>query len=197
MSEPSAGRRGGGTLLLGLLLAALGIWWLLAVAADVDMPARIVLPALVLVAGVGVVLMPRGGARAVLALAGIVLALAAVAAQAVEPTLLRGGIGDRNVVPTGIDQRSYRLGIGQLTVDLRSYTGDHVKARVGIGQLTVYAPPLRVVTVRSHVGVGETEVFGITRSGVDTDLDYTATGEGPPLLLDVEAGVGQVRVVRG
>ena len=67
----------------------------------------------------------------------------------------------------------------------------------GVGQVLVYAPPQRVVTVRSHVGVGEVEVFGITRSGVGADLDYTAPGENPPLLLDVEAGVGQVRVVRG
>ncbi len=101
MSEAS-GRRSSGTLLLGLLLAALGLWWLLALVADVDLPARVVLPVLVIATGIGVVL-TRGGARALLVIVGIVLALAAVSAQAVEPELLRGGIGDRNVVPTGID----------------------------------------------------------------------------------------------
>ena len=195
MSEAS-GRRSGATLLLGLLLLAIGLWWLLAVVADLDLPARIVLPALVIATGISVVL-TRGGARALLVIVGIVLTLAAVAAQAVEPKLLRGGIGDRNVVATGIDDHSYRLAIGQLTVDLRNYRGPDVKASVGVGQLLVYTPPLRVVTVRSHVGVGQVEIFGITRSGTGADLDYTATGVNPPLRLDVEAGVGQIRVVRG
>ncbi len=72
-----------------------------------------------------------------------------------------------------------------------------MKASVGVGQVLVYAPPTRVVSVRSHVGVGQLEVFGITRTGIGADLDFTQTGENPPLLLDVEAGVGQVRVVRG
>ena len=195
MSEAS-GRRSGTTLLLGLLLAGLGLWWLLALVADVELPARIVLPVLVIVAGIGVVL-TRGGARALLVIVGIVLALAAIAAQAVEPHLLRGGIGDRNVVPTEVADSSYRLAIGQITVDLRSYHGDAVKASVGIGQVLVYTPPLRAVEVRAHAGVGEVEVFGITRSGVGADLDYTSTGVSPPLVLDVEAGIGQVRVVRG
>ena len=195
MSE-AAGRRSSGTLLLGLLLAALGLWWLLALVADLALPARIVLPVLVIATGIGVVL-TRGGARALLLIVGIVLTFAAVAAQAVEPHLLHGGIGDRNVAPIGIESHSYRLSIGQLTVDLRDYDGVEVKASVGIGQLLVYAPPTRAVRVRSHVGVGEVEIFGITRSGVGADLDFTATGENPPLVLDVEAGVGQVRVVRG
>jgi hypothetical protein len=193
----ASGRRSGGTLLLGLLLAALGLWWLLALVADVDLPARIVLPVLVIVTGLTVVLMPPGGARVLLIIAGIALAFAATAAQAVEPTLLRGGVGDRNVVPAGVAERTYRLGIGQLTVDLRDYQGLHVKASVGVGEVLVYTPPLRVVAVRSHVGLGETDVFGITRSGVGADLDFTATGKNPPLVLDVEAGIGQVRVVRG
>lgn len=184
-------------MLLGLLLAALGLWWLLALVADIDAPARIVLPVLVIATGVVIVLMPRGGARALLVLVGIVLAFAALAAQAVEPTLLRGGIGNRNVSPTGMDSHSYRLAIGQVTVDLRGYSGLHIKASVGIGQVLVYAPALQAVEVRSHVGVGETDVFGVTRSGVSADLNYTATGQGPPLVLDLDAGVGQVRVVRG
>lgn len=196
MSE-ATGRRSSGTLLLGLLVAALGLWWLLALVANVDLPARIVLPVLVIVTGVVIVLMPRSGARALLVLVGIVLAFAAVAAQAVQPTLFRGGIGDRNVVPTGIDSHTYRLAIGQVTVDLRDYDGFHVKASVGIGQVLVYTPALRIVTVHSHVGVGQVEIFGITRSGIGADLDYTSAGAGPPLVLDVESGIGQVRVVRG
>ena len=48
-----------------------------------------------------------------------------------------------------------------------------------------------------QLGVGEVEIFGITRSGIPADLDYTSAGAGPPLVLDVESGIGQVRVVRG
>ena len=84
-----------------------------------------------------------------------------------------------------------------MTVDLRDYDGFHVKASVGIGQVLVYTPALRVVAVRSHVGVGQAEIFGVARSGIGADLDYTSAGAGPPLVLDVEAGIGQVRVVRG
>jgi hypothetical protein len=125
------------------------------------------------------------------------IALATVTAEAAEPRFLHGGIGNRNVSPTGLEPHSYRVVIGRLTVDLRGYGGFHVKASVGIGQIIVYAPAQQTVAVHSHVGVGQTEVFGTTRSGVGADLDYTAMGESSPLVLDVEAGIGQVRVVRG
>jgi phage shock protein PspC (stress-responsive transcriptional regulator) len=117
---------------------------------------------------------------------------------------LTGGIGDRVYQPTSFSQvrPTYRLAIGQLTVDLRDVrfprSEVHVTVSVAVGQVIVDVPPGVVVDLSAHAGVGNVtsnppnlQSFAVPT--VSTAADGTAR---PQLILDVEAGVGQVHLVR-
>lgn len=115
-----------------------------------------------------------------------------------------GGIGDRVYQPASLSQVQpyYRLAIGNLTVDLRRvhFTSDttHVTASVAVGVTTVEVPTGVVVDVSAHSGVGNVVALPGDLQSFSTPV---ATGAGrathPRLDLVVEAGVGQVRLVRG
>jgi phage shock protein PspC (stress-responsive transcriptional regulator) len=116
----------------------------------------------------------------------------------------RGGIGDRTYQPASTAElhRTYRLAVGQMTVDLSGVTlGEgttHVNASVGIGHLVVRVPQDVNVSVSAHSGAGEVVVFGEHADGVGADrvTRRTSTAESRLIVLDAEAGVGQVEVVR-
>jgi phage shock protein PspC (stress-responsive transcriptional regulator) len=142
----------------------------------------------------------------VLAVAAVVVVVAATvfSIEAASGVPLRGGIGDTQFHPTtgGQLQRDYRLAIGNLNVDLsgvafRSGT-THVTATVGIGRLIVEVPPGPTVSVVAHSGLGNVQVFGQNNGGFSTvqSIESGAAGSRTHLVLDADAGVGQVQVVR-
>jgi phage shock protein PspC (stress-responsive transcriptional regulator) len=151
--------------------------------------------------------------RLLLALVVAAVALLAVAlatvltAEALTGVPLRGGIGDSRWQPSSAAQlpAAYRLAVGQLDVDLRNVTfpagTTHVTASVGIGQVVVEVPPGPAVSVIAHSGMGNVWVFGQDNGGFGAtrSLDSVGTGEmpGAHVVLDVQAGLGQVRIVRG
>jgi phage shock protein PspC (stress-responsive transcriptional regulator) len=113
-----------------------------------------------------------------------------------------GGIGDRVYQPAtlGQVQRTYRAAIGSLTVDLRrvhftTHT-THVTASVAVGVLTVEVGPGVVVDVSAHSGVGNVVAATGDLSSFGIPSGSTA-GAHPQLSLVADAGVGQVRLVRG
>ncbi len=124
------------------------------------------------------------------------------------------GLGVASVVPSGLsltagqrtwtpvsatDLRStYRLGVGDATLDLRGVApaGPRtVRVRVGAGHVTVRVPEGEHVRVRAHAGVGNVTVFGHREEGVGASR--TEGPVGTDLSLDVEVGAGEVVVVRG
>ena len=183
--------------------------------------AMIALAAIALGAGRGQSLGQSLGRRLALASGGIVAmavlvfvlvvgALASTAAISGVP--LGGGIGDRHWQPTSpADLHSaYRLGAGNLVVDLRQVNlpvGDTtVDASVGVGHLTVEVPPGTSVSVDAHSGVGQVVVFGNADGGVgavrttqlaNPSLPGANSGFGAPhLILKAQAGVGDVEVTQ-
>jgi hypothetical protein len=116
---------------------------------------------------------------------------------------LRGGIGDRTFHPTSIDQlqREYRVGIGQLTLDLTdvAFSGGTftIDAHVGIGQLMVRLPPA-FGSIHATAGVGDINVAGRRDSGLDAVVDVTPAGERAGcaqvacVILKLSVGIGQV-----
>lgn len=117
-----------------------------------------------------------------------------------------GGIGDRVYQPASLAQvqPTYRAAIGNLTVDLRrvhfSSETTHVTASVAVGVVTVEVPPGVVVDVSAHSGVGtvvaqpgDLQSFSGPRT---TSAGRTASTH-PQLDLVAEAGIGQVRLIRG
>jgi phage shock protein PspC (stress-responsive transcriptional regulator) len=172
---------------IGAFVAAAGPDWVIA--------------AFVLLAGVAI-----AGAAFVkplrwLVLPAVTLALSGgfVAAADID---IHGGIGDRSYRPaSSVDLRDhYRLGIGQLVVDLRDTDlpkGDvPIKVDVGVGDAQVIVPDNVCVATEATVGMGNVRFLGHDHGGVD--VDYQDVPDAPPattrVLLKANVGVGQVSV---
>jgi phage shock protein PspC (stress-responsive transcriptional regulator) len=148
----------------------------------------------------------------------VVAAATVFSIEAASGVPLRGGIGDTQWHPTSASQLApnYRLAIGNLTVDLSDMTfrsgTTHVTASVGIGRLLVEVPPGPTVSVVAHSGLGDVEVFGQNNSGLSTVQTMQSvgqsvgqspgqspgarTGSRSHVVIDADAGIGKVQVVR-
>jgi phage shock protein PspC (stress-responsive transcriptional regulator) len=142
-----------------------------------------------------------------------VVAIATVfSVEALSGVPLRGGIGDTQWHPTTASQVAsrYRLAIGNMQVDLGDVAfkpgTTHVTASVGIGNLVVDLPPGTSVSVSAHSGLGDVNVFGQNQGGFSTQRTVqlaapvrsqtSSNNAGPHIVLDAQAGVGHVQVVR-
>jgi hypothetical protein len=142
--------------------------------------------------------------RAILIAVGSLVALAVAAAAifvAVFPVHLGRGVGHRTYAPAALADlnRSYRLGVGGLRLDLtnvRLPVGEtEVSARVDVGGLRVIVPSDAAVRVRGDVRLGYLNLLGEADHGRKVDDTVTETGE-RMLVLDTHVGVGSVRVTR-
>jgi phage shock protein PspC (stress-responsive transcriptional regulator) len=135
---------------------------------------------------------------------GTLLALVLVAAAIVAATFdvqLGNGVGGRTyvVAGTGDLRHAYKLGIGDMTVDLRNvrFTSKEtrVSARVDVGNLRVIVPENVALRVHGDAQLGQVEILGKTADGrnAETAVDQAGTRV---LILDTHVGVGQVRVTR-
>jgi hypothetical protein len=164
-----------------------------------------VLPAALVVIGVVLVLRSRGGeSQRGLVTFGIVLTALLVIGSAIDFPM-GGGVGERQERPVSLTALAaeYRLGVGELTLDLTDLAGtvqspaQRVRARVGIGQLTVIVPQGTSVRVEAHVGLGEVQIFDVQGSGFDVSRQTSPrTGE-PVFELVLSVGLGQVEVRHG
>ena len=161
----------------------------------------VVVAALVIAAGAGLVAAAFvGGARwLVLPALAIALPLAFVSAAGID---LKGGFGDRNERPATLGELhdSYRLGAGELVVDLRDLelpAGDrNLKIGIGAGHALVLVPDDVCVASRASVGMGAVAVFDRDGGGIDVDWDdgRRAPAGTPRLVLDGDVGLGFLEV---
>ena len=202
-AEPAAPRgRSRGLVLLGLLLAGVGVVWLLSSTGVLDVSPVVWLGSLLVLIGAVLVVVPRGGHVGVLIALGIVLSLTGAAASTIDTGLLSGGVGDRTERPQSIeDLHHYKLGVGSLQIDLTSFADQlepvPVEATIGVGEIVVTVPADAVLDVTSHMSVGEIVIRGQQRNGVDVDFDARfrgAMGLGPVIVLDLKGGMGSIRV---
>jgi phage shock protein PspC (stress-responsive transcriptional regulator) len=148
---------------------------------------------------------PRRGWRwlkIVLVTIGVIVVLALASAAAfVAPFLHLGdGVGNRSYQPAvaASVQSQYRLGIGNLDVDLSHVSFGSkpttVELRLGIGKLRVTVPHDATVLTHAHVAWGDAWILGDDQNGHAVHADV-----GDPqarLVLDVHVGIGKVEVVR-
>lgn len=136
--------------------------------------------------------------------AGTIVALTLVAAAVFASIFhvhVGRGVGDRNYVVAGADDlhRNYRLGIGDMTVDLRNvrfHNGEtHIGTRVDVGNLRVVVPTGVALRVNGDAQLGQVEVLGQTADGRNVDRHVVQTGQ-RVLVLDAHVGVGKVTVTR-
>jgi phage shock protein PspC (stress-responsive transcriptional regulator) len=138
--------------------------------------------------------------RLLVALVAIVAAAAiaaVVAAFSWFDVSLGDGVGDRLYAPATAASLapSYRLGIGDLKIDLGSLSAAsrlRVDARVGVGELKVIVPRGVPVQVNAHAKLGDVHVFGRLESGRNAGLRSGTAG----WTIDANVGAGQVDVVR-
>lgn len=193
-----------GRLVAGLLLVLFGIGWLLEVLDVIDFPWDVLLPVALVGVGVALVVASRSGARpGGLIAVGIVLTGVLTIGSAIDFPL-GGGVGERREQPASVAQlrEEYRLGIGQLTLDLTDLplasivATERIRVRVGMGQLVVIVPTGPAVRVEARATLGNVQVFEAQDSGFDAARVVAPSGE-PVLDLVLSVGLGQVEVRRG
>src|SRR5262249_11468623 len=135
---------------------------------------------------------------------GTIVALLLVAAAifaAVFHVHLGSGIGDRNYVVAGTQdlRRSYKLGIGDMTVDLsdvRFRAGEtHVSTRVDAANPRVIVPADVALRIRGDAQLGQVELLGDSADGRDVDKSVDQAGT-RALVLNAHVGVGKAQVTR-
>jgi phage shock protein PspC (stress-responsive transcriptional regulator) len=155
-----------------------------------------------IVAGFGLVAAGLlGGPRwLILPVVVLIMPLAVVSAADID---LRGGVGERQFHPkTVADLRpEYRLGVGQVDLDLRNVAlpagTTQVNVRIGMGEARVRVPADACVTTVGEIGVGAADLPERTDEGVNLDVDHSRVIAGRPrLLIKADVGIGHLQVDR-
>jgi phage shock protein PspC (stress-responsive transcriptional regulator) len=165
---------GGGAVIAGLVIA---IGAALCVAAFVGGARWLVLPALI-----------------------VAIPLGFVAAAGID---VDGGVGDRDYRPTSLAEMrdGYKLGIGELRVDLREVDlpagRTPLELKMGIGSIRVLVPKDVCVASDMRVGAGYARVFDRDSAGLDVDWRQvpSETASAKRLVIDGHVGVGELQVV--
>jgi phage shock protein PspC (stress-responsive transcriptional regulator) len=136
--------------------------------------------------------------------AGTIVALTLVAAAVFASIFhvhVGRGVGDRSYVVAGTEDlhRNYRLGIGDLTVDLGNVQFRNGETRVGtrvdVGNLQVIVPNGVALRVHGDAQLGQVDVLGQTADGRNVDRKIDQVGK-RVLVLDAHVGVGKLTVNR-
>jgi phage shock protein PspC (stress-responsive transcriptional regulator)/predicted membrane protein len=191
---------------LGALLAAAGLFGLLAVLDVYDVDLAVALAAGVAIVGVAIAI----GAMTQRRVGGLVflglVMLAAFGVAAMTPVSISSGVGEKQVQPETFAalQSSYELGMGELDVDLTSVTlpdgTTPVDANVGIGSLVITLPRNVALEIDAQAGVGEVNVLGLRDDGIDAHRTFSFAGsrpDAPVLELEADVGIGNIEVRRG
>lgn len=140
----------------------------------------------------------RGLAIALFSLLALVLVVCIAAVSAAFAWFnvsFNDGIGTHTYVPTTAVDRTYKLGIGKLTLDLTHVApGSQVNARVGIGDLRIVVPRNANPTVDASVKAGSIDALGRHDDGSHAHLVIAGANA---LTVDAEIGAGHIEVVRG
>ncbi len=129
----------------------------------------------------------------------LALAVGFVAAAGID---FDGGVGERDYRPASANElrEGYRLGMGELVVDLRDLelpSGDtRVNLDVGIGEARLIVPEDVCVASAADIGIGGVDVFGRDNGGIDVDWDdrpRAATGRSR-VVVSADVGVGALVV---
>jgi phage shock protein PspC (stress-responsive transcriptional regulator) len=161
----------------------------------------VVVAALVIAAGAGLVAAAFvGRARwLVLPALAIALPLAFVSAANID---LNGGFGERHERPGTLAEikHDYRLGAGELVIDLRDVAlpaGDvPLRVRIGAGHAQVIVDKGVCVASRAQIGIGAVAIFDRDTGGIDVDWRDTrrAPAKTPRLVIDGDVGLGFLEV---
>jgi phage shock protein PspC (stress-responsive transcriptional regulator) len=147
----------------------------------------------------------RWGGRLLRLFIGLVVAALAAFVTAVVLAFswfnvsLGDGVGDHVYAPSHAASvaPSYRLGVGNLRIDLSAIRPtakeQHVKAKVGVGELRIVVPDGVPVHVYARAKLGEVHVLRLEDSGRNA---VVRTGADGGYVIDARVGLGSIDVVR-
>lgn len=206
--QTSPKHRSAGQVVFGIVLVGIGLAWLIAATDLFTVPWRAVFAGALIVIGVALAVSAPRERHGGLVVVGVILTVLLALVSTGEGVLdlpLSGGIGERDYRPqsTAMLADEYRLGIGELIVDLTAVTfpeGDtRIEASVTLGSLTVILPPDIAVHVEGRATAGEVTIFETVFSGTSIDESLEDSGYANAtsrLFLDAAAGLGEVKVER-
>jgi phage shock protein PspC (stress-responsive transcriptional regulator) len=137
-----------------------------------------------------------------LVIAGLALGIPAGAVAAADIHIDQS-VGQRTYTPTvqaDLPADGYKLGAGQLTVDLRKLPWAKgqtipVSAHLGFGQMIVSVPPNVCIDGNVHGKAGELISGGHVTQGVDPDIDQsTPLTDAPTLKMNADIQFGQMLI---
>ena len=191
---------------VGALLAASGVFGLLAVLDVYDVDLEVAFAAGVVMVGVAVAV----GAMTQRRVGGLVflglILLAGFGVAAATPVSISAGTGEKIERPLTVValQSSYEFGIGELDLDLRAVEipsgTTSVDASVGVGSLVITVPKGVALEIDAQAGVGEINILGTLDDGVDAHRTLTFAGptaDAPVLDIEADVGLGSIEVRRG
>jgi phage shock protein PspC (stress-responsive transcriptional regulator) len=185
---------GVGVLLLCFAIFVVGFW-------TAGLGGGTVAAVTVIVAGVALVVAAFAGGFRLLILPALALALGIGFVSAADVDL-HGGVGQREYKPASAsDLRDrYRVGAGQLVVDLRDTKlpkGDTpLKMKVGVGDALLLVPRDVCVASKASIGAGAVDFFDYDNGGLDVDFERRppAGTSGRRVVVDADVGMGAFEV---
>ena len=138
-----------------------------------------------------------GGPRwLILPVVVLVMPLAVVSAADID---LTGGVGERTYRPNSVAQLrpEYKLGVGQLDLDLRrmdlTAPVTEVNVRLGMGEARLQVPSGTCVVTDARIGVGAADLPQRAGEGFDISIDQAGTGT-RVLRVNANIGVGHLQI---
>lgn len=190
-----------GGLTFGAILLTLGIMAALDAAGLTHPAFSHYVAAVVVAAGAGLLVGTLWGRSYGLIAVGLLL-LPVLAVSTLVRVPFGGEVGERLVKPETSAQvvSPVEMAIGSLTIDLSDLAPNEsfeLAAELGIGQLTVFVPSERTTTVSAEIGIGSLDLFGDQTAGLGRDVKSVWPGSSPgvPIHLELEAGLGEIRVI--
>lgn len=198
---PAAPSMAIGRIITGMLVVLVGIGWMVDLTTDVAIAWGLMVPAALMLVGLGVMFGSRRQDVGGLIGIGVLLVVVTVISGALSFIGPWNGVGQVNETP-GVAaevKAVYEHGIGDFVVDLGDVTfaeSRTVGVNVGVGAVQVIVPPDATVVVKAETGIGKLVVFGETVDGVGLSMDRTAPGAGPTIYINAELGIGDMEIGR-
>jgi phage shock protein PspC (stress-responsive transcriptional regulator) len=197
--RPPRPRSALGWYVIGAILVGIGLLAVMANVADAEVgPGRYFGLAFGLL-GIGLVVGTWWGHARWLILLGVLLVPFAYAASLIGVPV-EGGWGSHRFTPTtaGELRAEYRLAGGEIILDLTQIGGPgeplEVAASVAMGEIIVLLPEDAGLELEAAVGGGRMSILGDRQSGTRIEDRHLIDGDGAQFILDLEAGLGEVRV---
>jgi hypothetical protein len=206
-TETRPRRTNSARIIVGALILLIGVAWMLEIAGAVDeIPWSYLLPAAVMVVGVGLVADSRGPTHGGLVVLGVVLTLFLLIDVSVSSFSFTPGdtvIGPSTQRPATVeDLDDYGIFAGELTVDLTAVDFPVGETEVNVnafaGSIKIIVPAEVTVDLKAGTFAGEIRALGKSSEGLGPRLDETFTGGDADrvLVIDVSAFAGEIEVTR-